>query len=349
MKKRKDSNTLDAFDKEIFKAQFEKVLPQIITELSDLFETPAPRITKRHKQEMMDDISWGLDVSIPHLKRLETNSGDLTRIDEAYLVLDKLLRTYLQRARIRRKPNEDAIDCFVRKSSSLLRSPYPLKRQKQFRIAREGIDRLVHAALTSPNGLEESQKLIDEFGKKHLKEYLRFANAIDARLKNYRNIDLRRLTPQNVTRLTDLYRDLAAAFETRLRLLVGLNFVTHRKTKAYAELRGSGYNQLLQAVDSRKNPLLHFLRDVVNRHVRNAMMHGGVSSSRSKGTVTFVDYSPSKKKEMTVTWTMAEFFRRTRSLYLTTLAVTYLEQVIGHWQLYCRIAVLKHLRTQHRR
>jgi hypothetical protein len=342
---KQEPETLDSFDKESFKAQFEKVIPQILAEMGDLLERPTPRVTKRDRQEMSDDISWGLDVSIPHLKALEKISGDLGKIDEGYRIMEELLRTYLRRAKARLRPGEDAFDYFLRKSAELLRSPYPLRRLRQYRIVREGVDRLVHAALSSPGGMDGAKKLIEEFGRKHLKEYMRFANAIDGRLSSYRNIDLKRMTPQNVTRLTDVYRDSAAAFEKRLRLLVGLNFIAGGKTKTYAELRGRGYNELLQAVESPDNPLLHFLKDVINRNVRNAMMHGGVSSSRSKGTITFVDYSPGRKKETEVVWTMSEFFRRTRNLFLTILAVTYLEQVFTYWQLYGTIAVLHHLRT----
>ena len=65
------AETLDAFDKESLKAQLEKTLPRIATEMSDLLERPVPRITKRNRKDLSEKISWGVDISAPHLERLE--------------------------------------------------------------------------------------------------------------------------------------------------------------------------------------------------------------------------------------------------------------------------------------
>ena len=342
--KRPQAENLDSFDKESFNIAFEKLIPQWVTEMSDLVEKPTPRVTRRKRQEMSNDMAWGLDVSLPQLTVLETISKDPKRIDEGYRIIEKLLRTFLRRAKFRLRPKEDAFDYFIRKSVSLLRAPYALKRQKQFRCVRAGVEQLVRAAVSATSGLGDSQKLIEEFGRKHLKEYMRFANTIDARSSSYRNLDFRRTTPRNITRLTDLYRDAAAGFENRLRLLVGLNYIASGKRKSYAELRKLGYNQLLQVVESTRNPLLHFLQDSIDRHVRNAMMHGGVSSSVSKNLITFVDYSPSRQKETEVLWTMSEFVRRTKNLVVTILAVGYLEHEFNYLRLYCTVAAFKDLR-----
>lgn len=128
-----------------------------------------------------------------------------------------------------------------------------------------------------------------------------------------------------------------------MRLLVGLNYIACGKKKTYPELRKLGYNQLLQAVESPRNSLLHFLRASIDRHVRNAMMHGGVSSSVSKNRITFLDYSPSKQQESEVLWTMSKFVRRTKNLVLTILAVTYLEQEFNCLHLYCSVAAFRNL------
>jgi hypothetical protein len=127
---------------------------------------------------------------------------------------------------------------------------------------------------------------------------------------------------------------------------VGLNHIACGKKKTYNQLRKLGYNELLQAVESPTNPLLHFLRDAIDRHVRNAMMHGGVSSSVSKALIKFVDYSPSKQKETEVLWTMNELLRRTKNLVLTIFAVGYLEYELNYLHLYCTVAALKDLRSK---
>lgn len=74
---KRQPDSLDSFDKESFRVEFSKLIPQLVTEMSDLLEKPTPRVTKRNRQEMSDDISRGLDVSIPQLKVLETISWGL--------------------------------------------------------------------------------------------------------------------------------------------------------------------------------------------------------------------------------------------------------------------------------
>jgi hypothetical protein len=346
MKKNKATETLDSFDKDAFKVEFDKALPQIITTVSDLLERPVPRITKRDRKEISNDIIRVLDISMPQLMTLEKISGDPQQVDQGYRILEGIIRTQLRQAKVRLLPNEDAFDCFLRKSASLLRSHYRLKRRKQFRTVREGIKELLRAAVVVPQGMKKTEELIEAFSRKHLKEYVRFANTLDTRLNSRRNVNVIRMTPGNIAWLTDLYRDTAAAFEKRLRLLVGLNFIALGDMKAYDELRGRGYGELLQIVSSPQNPLLHFLIGAVDRQVRNAMMHGSVSSSISKGVISFVDYAPRKKKETEIIWTMNEFLKRTEKLVLTAIAAMYLENEFNYLHLYCTVAAFRHLRSQ---
>ena len=115
--------------------------------------------------------------------------------------------------------------------------------------------------------------------------------------------------------------------------------ILSNKEKADDDLRKLGYNELLQAVNSSDNPLLHFLQGSVDRHVRNALMHAGVSSSLSKGVVSFAD----RKNE--VEWKMGEFIRRTRNLILTILAVEYLEPLFNYARAYYTFAAVRYLRA----
>lgn len=340
MKRNLDSKE-PSFDPTHVKAEFESSLPKIVTELADLFEQPLPRLSKRDKRRMSQDFSWGIDVSAPHVKALEDINGDPTRLSESYKHLEHIFRKFLRRGNVRLRRNEDAFDCFVRQSERLLKAPYPLKRLKQFSLVRPGVQTLIRTAMAAPGGLKASEDLISEFGRKHLKQYLRFANAIDARLASYRSIDLRKATHRNITRVADIYRDSASAFENRLRLLVGLNFIALGKAKTYSELRSLGYNPLLQAVESPKHPLLHFLRGAVNRHVRNALSHNGVSSSLSKRVIVFVDYAPHKKSETEIIWTMSQFIRETKKLLVTMLGAAYLENEFIYVRNYCTVEAMR--------
>ena len=343
MRKKTEMKESATFDPTKVKAEFERSLPKIITELADLFEQPLPRLSKRDKRRMSQDFSWGIDVSAPHVKALEEINGDLAQLSESYKHLEHIFRKSLRRDNVRLRRNEDAFDCFVQQSERLLKAPYHLKRLKQFSLVRHGVQTLTRTAMAVPGGLKASEDLILEFDHKHLKEYLRFANAVDARLSSYRSIDLGKLTHRNITRVADIYRDSAAAFESRLRLLVGLNFIAVGSAKTYSELRSLGYNPLLHAVESPKNPLLHFLKGAVNRHVRNALSHNGVSSSLSKRVVIFVDYAPHKKSETEIIWTMSQFIRETKKLLVTMLGAAYLENEFIYVRNYCTVGAMKEM------
>jgi hypothetical protein len=344
--KSQKNESLDSFDRESFKTEFEDAIPEMIAEMSDLLERRPLRVSRRDRRELAEGMTSGIEVSIPHLKTLEGINGDLSQIDKGYNTLEELLWAELRQAnvKVRLKPGEDLFGYFLRTYWKALRSPYRLKRLKQYRIVREGIETLVLAVINHPGGENAARQLIEEFERKHLKEYMRCANALDARINSYRNINLMRMTHQNVTRLSDVYRDAAAAFEKRLRLLVGLNYIVRGEAKTYDELRRLGYNGLLQAVGSPNNPLLHFLQESVDRNVRNALMHAGVSSSLSKETVKFSDYSPQTKKETEIEWTMSKFFRRTTNLILTIHAVGYLEHLFNYARSYRRYATVHYLR-----
>lgn len=345
MKSQKDVS-LDSFDKESFKAEIEKAAPQIIVEVSDLLEIRPPRVTKKLRQELAEHMAHGMEVSIPHLKALEEIGGATEQVDagECYRLMEGFYRQGLRREKIRLKPGEDAFDCILRNGGRVLRAPYHVRRLKQYRLVRGGAEGLIAAVLARPEGAAAAGQLTDEFFQKHFKQDMRYVNALDARLKRYQNLNLTRMTKNNITRLAEEYRDAAAAFERRLRLLVGLNCIARGESKSYTELRGRDYNALLQAVDSPNNTLLHFLQGAVDRHVRNALMHGGVSSSHSEGVVRFTDYSARTKQEHEVVWTMEQFYRQTKKLILTIVAVVNLELLFRYVCLYRTVAVLRYLR-----
>lgn len=345
MKSQKDGS-LDSFDKDAFKAECEKAAPQIIARMCDLFEVRPPRVTKKLTQEMAEHMAFGIEITLPHLKAMAEMSGDVgpMDIDKRYRLIEGMFRQVLRHAKARLKPREDAFDYILRSGGRALRARYSVRRLKQYRLVRGGMEWLIASVLNRPEGEAAAGQLTDEFLQKHFQQDMRYANALEARWKRYGNLDLTRMTKNNVTRLADEYRDAAAAFERRLRLLVGLNCIARGEAKSYSELRGRDYNALLQAVDSPNNTLLHFLKGVVDRHVRNALMHGGVSSSHSEGVVRFTDYSARTKQEHEVVWTMGEFYRQTRKLVMTVVTVANLEMLFKYFCMYRMVAVLRYLR-----
>ena len=345
MKSQKDES-LDSFDVESFKSELEKAAPQIIAQMCDLFEVRPPRVTKKLRREMAEQMASGMELTLPHLKALEKIGGGTEQVDigEGYRLLEGMIRQMLRRTKTRLKPGEDAFDYILRSGGRMLRAQHSVRRLKQYRLVRGGAKRLIASVLNRPGGEDAANQLMDEYLKNHFQQDMRYMNALEARCKRYGNLNLTRMTKNNVTRLTEEYRDAAATFERRLRLLVGLNCIALGKAQSYADLRGRDYNALLQAVNSPNNPLLHFLRGAVDRHVRNALMHGGPSPSHSKGVVRFTDYSARTRQEHEVVWTMGKFYRETRKLILTIIAVANLEILFKYFCLYRMVAILRYLR-----
>jgi hypothetical protein len=338
-----ENEDLNSFDKESFVARFETAVPQMVGEISDLFEVRPPRISRRARRELAREMGDGVEFSISHLKALEGTVGNVARIDEVYRALEGLLREGLLRTGVRPRPREDAFDYWLRSTWAILRPPYRIKRLKQYRVTRGGVEGLVAAVMNKPGGEEAARQLIEEFNSRHLREYMREIKTLEAHEKECDKVNLRHMTSRNVGRLTKTYSDVAAAFEKRLRLLVGLNCIARGAGKTYGDLRNRGYNQLFQAVESTDNPLLHFLRDVVNRNVRNAIAHGGVSTSLSRGKVIFVDYSPGRKLETRVEWTMDQLFWHTRNLLLCYAALAQLEMLFNYVSMHRMVVVMRYL------
>ena len=342
MNKQKNGD-MDSFDKESFVANFEMAVPQMVREISDLFEVRPPQISRRARRELAREMGDGIEFSISHLKGLEAAGGDVAQIGEVYRALEGLLQEGFRRTGDRPRPGEDAFDYWLRSMWAILRPPYRIKRLKQYRVTRGGVEGLIAAVQNRPGGDEAARQLIEEFNRRHLREYMREIKTLEAHEKECDKVNIWRMTSRNVGRLTETYRDAAAAFEKRLRLLVGLNYIARGEVTTYSDLRNRGYNQLFQAVDSANNPLLHFLRGVVNRHVRNAMAHAGVSTSFSRGKVIFVDYSPGRRQDTQVEWTMGQLFKHTRNLLLCYGAVAQLEMLFNYISMYRMVAVMRYL------
>lgn len=343
MTAKKQSGTKVVSPEQTLKVGLQKALPTLVVEMSDILEKPPPQLTKKDKRELESGIHRYVDECVPLITELENLEGDPTKLPEAYQRFEGLLRTSLKETDINIKPGEDAFDSYLRKFKTLVRMPSAAKRISQLRRVREGIERLIEHLLSNAETEKQAILLVEEFGRKHGRQYMRYLHGSQARQKVYRKLALSRMTSKNITILTEEYRDAAAAFEKRLRLLVGLNYIAMGTPKTYAELRRQNIGNLLQSVDSPGNLRLHFLRDVINRNVRNALAHDGPAASFSKGVIRFVDYSPAKGVEIEIIWTMSQFYRNTSRLIQTIAAATCLEPLFAYGRFNKLIAGFRHL------
>lgn len=181
-----------------------------------------------------------------------------------------------------------------------------------------------------------SNELIQEFGRHHRRQYMRYHHAFEARQRSNRDVGFSRMTKRNITVLSEEYRDGAAALEKRLQLVIGLHHIANGSTKKYGDLRKFSLRNLCDQIESPKNPELDFLKHCVDPTVRNALAHDGADPSFSKLRIDFVGRSE------TVSWTLSQFLKNTLRLVQTIMALTYLELLFAYATLEKAIARFRH-------
>ena len=300
-----------------------KAVPLLVTEMSDMFEKRPPRLTKRDKRAMENGIDQYVRRTVPLIKDLETLDGDPLRIPEAYEKAEMLIRMWMESAKIK-VTGKDSFDTYLRAFKKYVSLPLEARRVTHFKRVHAGLRRLTEALAIDPEKQKAANELIQEFGRHHRRQYMRYFHGFETRQRSNRNVGFSRMTRRNITVLTEEYRDGAAALEKRLQLIVGLHHIVKGSPKPYAELRKFGLRNLCDNIESPKNPELHFLMNTVNPVVRNALAHDGADPLFSKLRVEFVGRSE------TVSWTIAQFFRNTTRLAQTNISLTYLERLFDY-------------------
>ncbi len=317
-----------------------KALPKLVIEISDTLEKRPPRLTKKAKREIEDGMDEYINRSVPLITDLQALEGDRTKLPEAYGKTELLIRTWLTGANIKIK-GDDAIDAYLREFQKFVRLPSDARRITHVRRVYEGLQGLIAPLVIDPQKEQAATELLQEFERRHRRQYMRYLHGFEARHRSNRNVGFKRMTSRNISLLSEEYRDGAAALEKRLRLMVGLNYIAQGSPKTYAELRKLSLRNLCDVVASAKNKPLHFLRNVVNPDVRNALAHDGAGPIFSKSLITFVDYSPATG-EREISWTMSKFLRNTMRLVQTIMTATYLELLFRYSTADKLIARLRH-------
>lgn len=313
-----------------------KSVPLLVTEMSDMFEKRPPRLTKRDKRALENGMDRYVRRTVPLIKDLETLDGDPLRIPEAYEKAEMLIRMWMESAKIK-VTGKDSFDTYLRTFKKYVGLPLEARRVTHMKRVYAGLRHLTDALATDSEKQKAANELILEFGRHHLRQYMRYFHGFETRQRSNRNVGFSRMTRRNITVLTEEYRDGAAALEKRMQLIVGLHHILKGSPKPYAQLRKFSLRNLCDNISSPKNPQLHFLLNTVNPVVRNALAHDGAAPLFSKLRVEFVGRSE------TVSWTIAQFLRHTTRLVQTNIALTFLEPLFDHARAEQSIARFRHL------
>lgn len=108
--------------------------------------------------------------------------------------------------------------------------------------------------------------------------------------------------------------------EDRLRLLLWLDEIAKGSDRAWSEQERRNLFQLLEAATISSK--LAWVAPLIDRHVRNALAHGQPEVNLNTNECRFHDRTD------TVTWSMSEFFEKTKQLTLATRALMELEPIM---------------------
>jgi hypothetical protein len=191
-----------------------KAVQVMVKEMSDLFEKRPTRLTKTDWREMENGIDEHVRRSVPLINDLDALHGDPLKLPEAYKKVELLIRTWMDRADIK-VHGKDSLDAYLREYKKSVRLPSAARRVSHVRRVYEGLQFLIEALAADAEKEKAATELIQEFGRYHKRQYMRYFHALEARQRSNRNVGFGRMTPRNITVLTEEYRDGSAALEKR--------------------------------------------------------------------------------------------------------------------------------------
>lgn len=309
-------------------------MPEMLAHLARLLGTKTPKLKEKDAAEIREGVSRCLRRLAPHARRLENLKQKQTVSPTELLdTIEALLRSQLTLHGIRVPKSQSAFDVLVRMKERLAKPKKALLGYPPFAD--------VYSALVSwltdlcrPEKYEIIDALLSEWlQSEEVQKRAAFARQVPHVLARARDAFAARVTERFVTQLTEEYRSSATFVEQRLRLLCALAKASENDLKPWSHWKKQNLNNLIQMVNPR--PPLKPFADLIDRVVRNAVMHGTPVSDYDGEKCTFHD------SEKTVTWTLEEFYDKTKRLTGGALALLYFDDLLQLTQAKAMVTFLR--------
>jgi len=134
---------------ETLRAGLRKAVPVMVGEISDIFESPPPRLSKRAQREMEMEMDRYIKRSVPLIEDLEALEGDPLRLPEAYEKIELLMRLPMDTTRIRLR-GKDSFDAYLREFKKRIRLPSDVTRVRHIRRVYKGLQLLIASLAIDP-------------------------------------------------------------------------------------------------------------------------------------------------------------------------------------------------------
>jgi hypothetical protein len=159
-------------------------------------------------------------------------------------------------------------------------------------------------------------------GSNEARSYIHSVRLLETACRRFPAHAPKRMTDRRLIELQHEYTLSAGMFEGRLRVLLLCAEHAEGRPRTWADWKNQSLNNLL-AMAGRHQSLVPVV-GYIDRQVRNALVHGSPILDRAAGTCRFEDLKGS------VTWTVQEFFERTRDLTLAAYAMVGFESLQQH-------------------
>lgn len=314
-------------------AAFTAIIPALTPLLASLLGKRTPQSNQKETKALKRKLRKFLVASRPYLLALYSLKPGPEQAKCSYALLEGLVKEQFRALGKRVSDDQDAFELLLRQAERTVRSSKTTA--SRFPIY-SGTKRAVYELLLSLyqrfNPLEINRKLEEWYASESCKKYLHFCLIWPTLIRKSRQSKPMRLTLRLADQLSEEYRVGCSLMEDRLRLLVWLDEIAKGSGRPWNEQERRNLFQLLEAATISNK--LAWVAPLIDRHVRNALAHGQPEVNLNTREVCFHD------RTHTVTWSMSEFFEKTKQLTLATRALMELEPIMQMLQTQSLVSTL---------
>ncbi len=302
-----------------------QVLSPMAAEFAALFGRRTPRFTAKEKGVYALKLRRHLRSARPYILGLYTLETPPDRDQCVYALLEGLFKEQLRVQGKKIRDNQDAFDVWLNLTQKAATSPHTWwAKSPSYCVTKQTIYEFliyIHQHLNLP---ELNSKLDEWRSSKEARKTVQFARFWPVLIRKSKQSIPKRLTTKLADQLSDEYRACSSFLEMRLKLFVWLDDLAQRRVRSWSLQEKRKLSELLTAAESRLH--LASIGGFIDRHVRNALAHGGLEVNLDLQECRFHDQAA------TVTWKRHEFFRKTKELTLAARALMEFETILSFVQ-----------------
>jgi len=314
-------------------------IPIIANELGSMVGRKVPRMSARDRVSLERKLDRFMRSTAPHISKLE-ELKDRPGVDlERFVALNQVLTKLLESTGGKLRPGADASEAWLQLAAKQAIPPRAKWAEAPAYVgAQQALwDFIVHLYTHAAPAVIFNA--VDEWtGTDDARRYLHSVRLIETASRRFRVQPPKRVTDRLVLDLQHEYTLCASIFESRLKVLVSVAENVEGRPRPWVSWRNENLSNLLAIAGRHRS--LDAVVGSIDRHVRNALVHGSPIVELVSGTCRFQDLKG------TVNWTWREFFDQTRGLTLSVLAMIRFDSMLQFMHAQALVRNLQYLRQK---